>query len=186
MAIIVVPSLLFLLLAIAGGRFSRENRFKNVTAEDRALLVTAAELIPGADPKREYVRKTEEDDGSLRLTYRYPEEVMPQEPVSIDCIVVRALDGVAAARALQNVAYEVAKQLDSKPELLEWGDESRAGVVLHDGRPVGTFLAARRGRFVWVLRVTGQQLDSAQVQTWVRPRLEQLERFGEPLLGGDR
>lgn len=181
MLIVLAPSLAFLGLVAAGLRVSRENRQKNVTAVDRAHVVTAPDLQLDADPKREVLTKTEEDDGSLRLSYRYPKELLPGDAVSVESIVVRALDSVAAQRALDLVEWEVRKSLDPRPGLLEWGDASRAGAVLKDGRPVGTFFAARQDRFVFVLRVTGLELEAAQLRTLALPRLEQLSRFGEPL-----
>jgi hypothetical protein len=180
MAIILAPSLAFLALGVAGMHVSREHRFKEVTTADRRQVVTGGELGVAIDVKREVLTKTEEDDGSLRLTYRYPQELMPGDPVSLECIVVRALDAAAAQRALELVEWETRKSLDPKAGLLEWGDASRAGTVLKDGRPVGSFFAARKDRFLLVLRVTGLQLDAEQLRAHLMPHLEPLTRFGEP------
>jgi hypothetical protein len=176
-AIILAPSLAFLGLVFAGMRVSRENRFQNVTAADRAHVVTAPDLGLSADPRREVLLKTEEDNGSLRLTYRYPDELLEKEPVSVDCIVVRALDEVAARRVLSDVEGEVRRALAPAQGVLEWGDESRAGVLLKEGRPVGTFFAARKGRFVFVLRITGLQLEPQKLEEVMRPKLEMLTGF---------
>jgi hypothetical protein len=178
-AIVVAPSLAFLALAVVGLRVSRESRSRNVTALDRAQVVTAADLGVAAEPSRELLQKTEEDNGSLRLTYRYPSELLPDEPVSVECIVVRALDAVAAKKTLADVQAEVRRALAEKPGALPWGDESRAGVLLKDGRPVGTFFAARQERFVFVLRITGQSHEPDALMAVMRPKLEQLTRFGE-------
>ena len=178
MALILAPSLIFLGLAAGGARMSRENRFKPVSALDRAHLVTAGDLGAPADPARELLMKTEEDNGSLRLTYRYPGELMPGDPVSVECLVVRTLDAVAAKHALDLVELEVRRALVRK-DALAWGDESRAGVLLKEGKPVGTFFAARKDRFLFVLRVTGEVPGPEQLEAVLRPKLEQLTRFGE-------
>lgn len=178
MAIILAPSLVFLGLAAAGARMSRENKFKNVSALDRAHLVTAADLGHQADPARELLMKTEEANGSLRLTYRYPDELMPGDPVSVECLVVRTLDEVAAKHALDLIEFEVRRALDRK-DVLAWGDESRAGLLLKEGKAVGTFFSTRKDRFVFVLRITGVQLEPDQLEQVMRPKLEQLTRFGE-------
>ena len=183
MVIILAPTLTFVVLALAGVKMSREHRFKSVTAMDRAHVVTAGDLGQTADPVREYLRKTEEENGSLRLTYRYPDELMPGDPVSVECLVVRTLDSVAAKHALDLVEFEVRRSLDrpstGSGDALAWGDESRAGLLRKEGRPVGTFFAARKDRFVFVLRVTGLQLEPAELERVMRPKLEQLTRFGE-------
>ncbi len=179
-AIVVAPSLAFLVLAAAGLNLSRANREKSVSALDRAFVVTAADVGATADPARELLKKTEEDNGSLRLTYRYPYELGADEPVSIECLVVRSLDVVAAKKVLSDVEGEVRRALDPKPGVLAWGDESKAGLLLNQGRPVGTFFVARKDRFVFVLRITGLQLEPTQLEAAMRPKLEQLLQFGEP------
>lgn len=179
LAIIIAPSLTFVVLAVVGQRVSRENRFKNVTAADRARVVTMAELGQAADPAREVLEKTEEDDGSLRVTYRYPRELGPGEPVAVECIVVRSLDVTKAKQVLADVEGEVKKALAPAAGVLAWGDESRAGVLLNQGRPVGTFYAARKDRFVFVLRITGLQLEPAQLEAVMRPKLERLTELAD-------
>jgi hypothetical protein len=104
---------------------------------------------------------------------------MPGDPISVECLVVRTLDDAAAQRALGLVSDEVKRALQPRPELLTWGDETHAGHMIKDGRVVGTYLSARKGRFVFVLRVTGQQLDAAEIDQVVRPKLEQLTHFAE-------
>jgi hypothetical protein len=176
MAIILVPSLFFMVLA----KVVQHRETLHPEPGDRAFVVTAAEL-PGAppiDPEREVLERTVETDASLRLTYRYPREVMPDEPVSLECLVVRTVDAAAAQRALGLVGDEVKKALSVRPELLTWGDESRAGDVLKEGRVVGTYVAARKGRFVFVLRVTGLTLDAPAISRVVVPKLELLSGFG--------
>lgn len=179
MAIILAPSLLFLGLAIAGVRMSRENHFEHATARDREHLVTAADLGQPHDPARERLMKTGEPNGSLRLTYRYPDELMPGDPVSIECLVVRTPDADAAKQVHDQLESEVRRSLDRK-DVLPWGDESRAGLLLKGGKPVGTFFSTRKDRFVFVLRITGVQLEPARLEEVMRPKLEQLTRFGEP------
>jgi hypothetical protein len=97
---------------------------------------------------------------------------------------VRALDDFAAHRAIELVEWEVRKSLVVEPGFFDWGDESKAGVVKNEGFPTGTFFAARQGRWMFVLRVTGMQLDGAQLRALLLPRLEQLTRFGEPAADG--
>ncbi len=176
--IILAPTLVFLGLAIGGAKMSRENNFMNVTALDRAYLVTVSDLGVEADAAREILMKTQEENGSLRLTYRYPFELMPGDPVSVECLVVRAADSAGARKLLDQVEQEVRRSFDRK-DVLPWGDESRAGLMLKDGRPVGTVFMTRKDRFVFVLRITGLQLEPAKLEEVMRPKLEQLTRFGE-------
>ncbi|MBK7863122.1 MAG: hypothetical protein IPJ65_31830 [Archangiaceae bacterium] len=177
MAIILAPSLAFLGLVAAGVRVQNEHRDQAPTALDHALVITAKDLGVTADPKREVFTKVRQDDGSLRLTYRFPVELMPDEAVALECIVERALDEGAAKRRFEMVDWEVRKSFSADPALLAWGDESRAGTVLKEGRPVGTFFSARKDRFVFVFRVTGAQLDAEKLKALLLPRLEQLTRF---------
>ena len=179
LAIIVGPSVVFLVLANIGLKIARENRYQTVTAADRAQVVTMADLGQAFDPAREVLQKTVEDNASLRLTYRYPKELGENEPIAMECIIVRSLDIVAAKTVVSDTEGEVRRALAHAPGVLEWGDDSKAGILLNQGKPVGTFFVARKDRYVFVLRITGLQLEPAQLDAVMRPKLEQLTQFAE-------
>ncbi|MBL8953532.1 MAG: hypothetical protein JNK82_22340 [Myxococcaceae bacterium] len=179
LAIIVGPSVVFLVLANIGLKAAREHRYQTVTASDRAQVVTMADLGQAFDPAREVLQKTAEDNASLRLTYRYPKELGEHEPIAMECIIVRSLDVVTAKKVVSDTEGEVRRALAAAPGVLSWGDDSKAGVLLKEGKPVGTFYVARKDRFVFVLRITGLQLEPAQLEAVMRPKLEQLTQLAD-------
>src|SRR5690242_10738541 len=115
MAMVLAPSAVFLGLYAMGQFSAKQNRFKNVTADDRAHVVTASDLGLEVDPKREYLKKSEEDDGTLRLTYRYPDTLEPGDAVSLECIAIQAPDAAAAQKVVDAVRAEVSRSLVMAP-----------------------------------------------------------------------
>jgi hypothetical protein len=186
--IIALPAALYLTVASVGLQASRTNRFKNLTMGDRAHALTAPELADALnlpveiDPKREYVRKTREEDGSLRLIYRFPDRPSAADSLQVKCTVVRAKDAAAARQLVAALQSEVGATFEPKPDLFAWGDDGVAGQVMRGGQRAGSYVVARSDNFVWALE-TNAPLDSATLlDGLVRPKLEMLDTFGEPLL----
>jgi hypothetical protein len=188
--IVVGPTLIYLVIASVGLHAARTNQFKNVTAADRSHVVTAEEVsrVLGngrdIDPKREYLRKIQEDDGTLRLVYRFPDLREPADPFRVECEVVKTRDDAAAERSMKVRLSEVNTTFDAREGLLDGGV---AGDLKRDGVKVGSFAVARRGQFILLVKIEGASIDdSRKAEALLSDKLEKLPTFGEPLLGGPK
>jgi hypothetical protein len=188
--IVIGPTIIYLVIATVGLHAARTNQFKNVTAADRAHAVTAEEVARvvadgrDVDPKREYLRKVQEDDGTLRLVYRFPDLREPADPFRVECEVVKARDEAAAERSMQVRLSEVNTTFDARPGLFDGGV---AGDLKRDGVKVGSFAIARRGQFILLVKIEGASVDDPQkVDALLSEKLENLTTFGEPLLGAPK
>lgn len=187
MLIVVAPSIIFLVAASLGLTKWKPNRFKQPTEADRAAVVTAAELVSyfqsteQVEAKREEMRKSEEPDGSLKLAYRYPAQSVPADPITVECFVVRGPDAAGAKQQMEEVIAEMKKNFVAKEGGFAWGDASVSGDAKRDtdGAVIGSVFVARKGRHLFLLRVTGFKLETAEQQRDVLlPKLERLETYG--------
>jgi hypothetical protein len=183
--IVVGPSLVYLGVVMTGLHGARSSLHQPVTSSDRAHTVTAEDVArvlgvkQEVDPKRELMRKIQEQDGTLRLVYRYPDLRDPQQAFRVETELVKALDEPSAERSLKVRLAEVNTTFDEKPGLLENG---KAGGIKRDGVPVGSLAIARRGQLVLSVRVEGASLETPeQVKALLSEKLDNLATFGEPM-----
>jgi hypothetical protein len=183
--IVIGPTLLYLGVAVTGLRAARTNQLKPVTTSDRAHTVTAADVVrtlalqQEVDPQRESWRKILEEDGTLRLVYRFPDLRDPQQKFRVESELVKALDEPSAERSMKVRLSEVNTTFDEKPGLLEGG---KAGGLKRDGMPVGSFAIARRGQLVLLVRIEGAFLETPeQTKALLSDKLDNLITFDEPL-----
>jgi hypothetical protein len=183
--IVVMPTVLYLGIVGVGLRAARTNQYLPVTSSDRAHAVTAEDVVrvlglkADVDPKRESLRKIREEDGTLRLVYRFPDLRDPAQTFRVETELVKALDEAHAERSLKVRLSEVNTTFDEKPGLL---DGAKVGGLKKDGVPIGSFAIARRGQFILLLRLEGASLDTPeQAKALLSDKLENLPTFGEPL-----
>jgi hypothetical protein len=73
---------------------------------------------------------------------------------------------------------EVQVDLQEKNELFRWGDESRFGLLLADGRPFGNVFVAKKEKRVVYLLVSGIYFDDTEsFSAFLSPYLERLDAF---------
>jgi hypothetical protein len=185
-AIVLGPTLIYLGIVTVGMHAARTNQLKNVTASDRAHIITAEDVVHALglkeeiDPKLELLRKIQEEDGTLRLVYRFPDLRDPAQAFRVESELVKALDEPSAERSLKVRLKEVNTTFDEKPGMLE---DAKVGGLKRDGVPSGSFAVARRGQFVLSVRVEGAFIDTPeQARALLSDKLRDLPTFGEPLV----
>lgn len=175
--VVVTPSLLFFLLAFFSNRVFKEGVPDDVSDSDRQFVVTADALGIAIDAPRELFQKTHHSDGSERLTYRYPVEILPTDPMSVECLVIRTSDVTHAQQAFRDIESEVRRALQPQPDLLKLGDESTVGLLTKNGQAVGTFFAVRTGNRLIAFRMTGKVLEPEPLKALAVEKFGRLPQF---------
>jgi hypothetical protein len=157
-----------------------------VTPSDREVLVVAAELAPLFDfvlrSDAEAISKTSFLGGRTELEYDYAQPD-PTSPFQLHSRVIVASDRAAARSLYQQLASQLGAGASVDLAWIErqgsfsWGDASRYGVFLDDGKVVGQRLACRRGEKVFYLELSGIGLDDSQFTELVAASLQSLESY---------
>jgi hypothetical protein len=166
-----------------------------ITQADRDVLFTV-ETLSGfadiaADPGRATVKRVRHLDGSSKLTYEYHSPDGAADPLYLTTIVnvernlsdartvyVGATFGFKLGLAIEG---DASLQQVVKPGLFQWGDESRAVLLMRGDRPVGNVFAGRKGRTVFLMVLAGVFFDDAgQVKAALGPVVQRLEAYAPP------
>jgi hypothetical protein len=157
-----------------------------VTAEDRDVLVTAAWVQEhGFDvevlPQLEVIEKSRDLDGCVELTYTYE-----NDPLYIDCTITvdPAVSDARASYLVLTTGHAIGfstTDLDMKkrPDLLDWGDQSKFGLLYGEGDTlVGNYFACRTGKRTFTLIITGVALDdSDELREFFLPILRRVKTY---------
>ena len=163
-----------------------------LAAGERELVVDISHLkgwMEGytPDPSGETLQKTRYIDDSFEIEYVYD---LPQDdeapylsysvtfepsPSDANTTYVSLWGGTKVAFY---VFGEVQVEVQEKNELFRWGDESRFGLLLADGRPFGNVFVAKKGKRVVYLLVSGIYFDDSEsFSGFLTPYLEKLDAF---------
>lgn len=121
-------------------------------------------------------------DGTTEVTvdYAYGEAVATSSMYSIERRDSDAL-GLYGTLLLTGPLMEAAAdvELEERPELFSWGDNSTSKVIMVGGEPLGHFVVARKGKVVITVTVAGLYEPNAEgVRRLLAPMLESAEREG--------
>jgi len=120
----------------------------------------------------EYVYDLPEDDEAPYLSYTVTFEPNPSDASTT---YVSLWGGTKVAFY---VFGEVQVEVQEKNELFRWGDESRFGLLLAEGRPFGNVFVAKKAKRVVYLLVSGIYFDDSQsFSDFLTPYLERLDAF---------
>ena len=175
--VLVVPSIVsvVVLLITLGSLVMFAPVERPAAAADRKLLVdihaVAAQIddyIP--DPARETFLRREYFDRSFELDYTYA-------PAKADDLAMNSTLTVLATAAEAEKLFRRRWGLDSisktlsggkdlrlieRNSIFRWGDQSRLGLLVAGGKPLGNLFVARRGATVFSLLVIGACFDSPE------------------------
>jgi hypothetical protein len=120
----------------------------------------------------EYVYAIPEDDGAPYLSYSVTFE--PSETDASTTYVSLWGGTRVAFYAFGGTQVEV----QEKNEIFRWGDESRFGLLLTEGRPFGNVFVAKKGKRVVYLLLSGVYFDDPEnFSGLLTPYLEKLDAF---------
>ena len=163
-----------------------------LAAGERELVIDISHLTGWMegytpDPSGETLQKTRYIDDSFEIEYVYD---LPQDdeapylsysvtfepsPSDANTTYVSLWGGTKVAFY---VFGEVQVEVQEKNELFRWGDESRFGLLVADGRPFGNVFVAKKGKRVVYLLVSGIYFDDSEsFSGFLTPYLEKLDAF---------
>lgn len=152
-----------------------------VSARDLFAFSSQPELF---DPLNETSSREELVDGSITLTAQY-ESTNPT--LFVQSQVVLEPTETAAHATWQSIAVGTFMSLavesksmtrEERDDLFRWGDESKTQRLLIDGRPVGSFVVARKGTRVFTTVFTGVYFDDPEALAHLlTPKTEAMERL---------
>ncbi len=163
-----------------------------LAAGERDLVLDISHLtgwIPSYTPnlEGEKVTKTRYIDDSYEIEYVYDIPEDDEAPYLSYTVTFEPSAGDATTTYVSlwggtkvgfYVFGEVQVDVQEKNDLFRWGDESRLGLLLTDGRPFGNVFVARKGKRVVYLLVSGVYFDDADALTGLlAPYLERLDAF---------
>jgi hypothetical protein len=163
-----------------------------VTQADRDVLVTVERLIEFVDvdvePARATAKRVRKLDGSREVRYEYESPDGAEDPLYLSSAVnlernasdartvyLGATVGFKLGMALGG---DTALQEVVKPDLLRWGDESRAVVLMKGDTPVGNVFVGRKGRRVFHVVLVGAFFDEREhVDALLGPVLQRYDAY---------
>jgi hypothetical protein len=159
---------------------------QRLSAEDREVLVVAAELTPHFEfvlrGDAEEYSKTRFYNGRTELSYHY-EHPDPAAPFHLECRIVVATDRAEAHSVYHDIAgsLEFRGQDDGatfeERESFPLGEAARYGVLLGPDGVAGHVVACRTGQKVFFLEVLGVGLDDSQWGELTSAGLHSLESY---------
>ncbi len=193
--LILIP--LGLLAALAaviglGALFNLSGTSVALAAGERELVVDIAHLggwMEGytPDPAGETLEKTRYIDDSYEIEYVYDLPENDEAPYLSYTVTFEPSASDASTTYVSlwggtKVAFyvfgEVQVEVQEKNELFRWGDESRFGLLLAEGRPFGNVFVAKKGKRVVYLLVSGIYFDDSEsFSGFLTPYLERLDAF---------
>ena len=159
---------------------------------ERELVVDISYLTGWMDgytpsPSGETLQKTRFIDDSFEIEYVYDLPEDDEAPylsysVTFEPSVSDAKTTYVSLWGGTKVAFyvfgEVQVDVQEKNELFRWGDESRFGLLLADGRPFGNVFVAKKEKRVVYLLVSGIYFDDTEsFSAFLSPYLERLDAF---------
>ena len=164
-----------------------------VTARDLEVLVDIDHLAEWMDngyvpeERAETVIKTRYIDGSYDLEYTYEESdsslylyssVTVEQKISDAHTSYLALWGGFRLGWAMGDDADVEFELVERNDMFEWGDQSRFGLMMADGSPVGNFFITRVDKNIFFFTVVGVFFDSEEsFRGLVRGPLTQMESY---------
>jgi hypothetical protein len=163
-----------------------------LASDERELVVDISHLKEwmegySPDPAGETLEKTRYIDDSYEIEYVYdlPENeeapylsyTLTFEPSASDASTtyVSLWGGTKVAFY---VFGEVEVDVQEKNEIFRWGDESRFGLLVAEGRPFGNVFIAKKDKRVVYLLVSGIYFDDTEnFSNFLTPYLEKLDAF---------
>ncbi len=166
------------------------------SAADRALVVDIRAVAAQIDdyrpqPSRETFLRRQYFDHSFELDYTYAraegDDLYLKSTLTVAATPGDAEKlfhqrwGLSSAGKILPGATDV--KLVERNDIFRWGDQSRLGVIMADGKPVGNLFVARSGATVFYLLVTGACFDAPEAfSSLVLPTLgnSEMSRGREP------
>ena len=175
-----------------GALFNLSGTNVALAAGERELVLDISHLtgwIPGYTPDLagETVTKTRYLDDSFEIEYEYDLPQDGEAPYLSYNLSFEPSESDASTTYVSlwggtKVAFyvfgEVQVEVEEKNELFHWGDQSRFGLLLAEGKPFGNLFVAKKGKRVVYLLVSGIYFnDSDDVSAFLAPYLERLDAF---------
>ncbi|HEY7820373.1 MAG TPA: hypothetical protein VIG29_19265 [Vicinamibacteria bacterium] len=175
-----------------GALFNMSGTSVALASDERELVVDISHLKEwmegySPDPAGETLEKTRYIDDSYEIEYVYdlPENeeapylsyTLTFEPSASDASTtyVSLWGGTKVAFY---VFGEVEVDVQEKNEIFRWGDESRFGLLVAEGRPFGNVFIAKKDKRVVYLLVSGIYFDDTEnFSNFLTPYLEKLDAF---------
>jgi hypothetical protein len=165
---------------------------ETVTPADRDVLFTVDTLAAFADvamdPGLAKARRVRHLDGSREVTYEYESPDGAGDPLYLSSSVniERSLSDARTVYLGATIGLKLGLALEGdtslrqvvRPGLLQWGDESRAVLLVKGDKPVGNVFAGRKGRKVFLVVLVGVFFDEhEQVEAALGPILKRFEAY---------
>jgi hypothetical protein len=159
---------------------------------ERELVLDISHLtgwIPGYTPDLagETITKTRYLDDSFEIEYEYDLPQNEEAPYLSYNLTFEPSESDASTTYVSlwggtKVAFyvfgEIQVEVEEKNELFRWGDQSRFGLLLAEGKPFGNVFVAKKGKRVVYLLVSGIYFDDSEnVTAFLAPYLERLDAF---------
>jgi hypothetical protein len=175
-----------------GALFNLTGTSVALAAGERELVVDISHLtgwMEGYTPdlSGETLQKTRYIDDSFEIEYVYDLPEDDEAPYLSYSVTFEPSESDASTTYVSlwggtKVAFyvlgEVQVDVQEKNELFRWGDESRFGLLLAEGRPFGNVFVAKKGKRVVYLLISGIYFDEAASFTdFLGPYLEKLDAF---------
>lgn len=191
--VIGIPLLGIAALAGAGFLLASSAKSEPVTDADKAILITADELAehaPGITPRASLAKISKQRffDGSHTLSYEYNFQNDPEHPLYLRCAVHVERNDREARTTYSSLGIGLkagfamvrGTKIEEEPhdELLKWGDESRAELLLANDKPIGNVFVTRKGSRVFHVMFSGVFFrQPSAFQELVMPKLDALEQY---------
>lgn len=173
----------------AGRMFIREVKPKPATEADRRLVVTAERMQQhgGPEPNPDYERLTVQrmfGTAAIQYEYQIPNSVETEERIYIQSAVNVAMTRTEAMQqhALGVVAMRAGMaandlKVQPAPQLLTFGDQKYAALLMKGDRPIGNLLVVRDGRIVHTLIVSGLYFEEPEaIAELLKPPIDEARK----------
>jgi hypothetical protein len=162
-----------------------------VTQAERDVLLTIDKLSEfvevEADPSRGKLRSIRHFDGSRELTYEYEsQDTEDALYLSSSVTLERRVSDARTVYLGSTLGFKLGMALEgenalrevARPELFQWGDESRAVVLMKGEEPVGNLFVARKGTKVFLVILVGVFFDEREtVDAALGPVLQRIDTY---------
>jgi hypothetical protein len=175
-----------------GALFNMSGTSVALAAEERELVVDISHLKEwmegySPDPAGETLEKTRYIDDSYEIEYVYDLPENDEAPYLSYTLTFEPSTSDASTTYVSlwggtKVAFyvfgDVQVDVQEKNELFRWGDESRFGLLVAEGRPFGNVFVAKKDKRVVYLLVSGIYFDDPEsFSSFLTPYLERLDAF---------
>ena len=175
-----------------GALFNLSGTSVALASDERELVVDISHLKEwmegyAPDPAGETIEKTRYIDDSYEIEYVYDLPENDEAPYLSYTVTFEPSTSDASTTYVSlwggtKVAFyvfgEVKVDVQEKNELFRWGDESRFGLLVADGRPFGNVFVAKKDKRVVYLLVSGIYFDDSEsFSSFLTPYLERLDAF---------